>query len=91
MSNTPYRDIPGQILARVAFTGNSLRGGPRPAHVSRGLGSMTVPHDADYVIWSYATPIGYAVGETLYVTGETFSPTTSRGQGILRRLGAITV
>ena len=38
-----------------------------------------------YVVFSYATPIGWFDGETWYVSPTKYSVTTSRHQGILRQ------
>lgn len=93
MAHASYRQIPSAIRNRDRFTGNSLSGGPlRPGeYVSKGRGNLTVPDNADYGIWSYATIIGYAIGPNLFVTSERFSVTTTRGQNLLRSLGAETV
>lgn len=48
-------------------------------------GSMIVPADAVYVVWSYATPIAYVdANGYVYVTDERFSVTTSKQQGMAR-------
>ena len=89
MGNANYRQIPHLIEQRAEFEGNSMRGqqtGPCGHH--RGRGYMNIPDNADYIVISYSTPIGYAIGADLFVTSERFSQTTSRQQGILRSLGA---
>lgn len=94
MSNASYAQVPYFVRTRAPFNGNSLRGRRiRPGeYVSQGRGSLKIPDSADYVVWSYQTPIAYAIGDTLYVTTERFSTTTSRGQNLLvRDLGAVEV
>lgn len=85
-----YNDIPDLIRRRQTFEGNSMSATIKePGRtISGGRGELVVPEQADYVIWSYATPIGYAIEETLFVTTEKFSHTTSRHQSVLKQLGA---
>lgn len=86
-----YNEIPNLIRQRKDFEGNSMSGNskePGGYGVHKGRGDMDVPPEADYVIWSYGTPIGYAIEETLFVTTEKFSHTSSRHQSVLRQLGA---
>lgn len=83
-----YRQIPRLIESRQDFNGNSLRGARKlpGVHVSSGRGSARFAELAgmgDYVVYSYATPIAYAVGNELFVTSERFSTTTSRGQNLI--------
>ena len=44
--------------------------------------------DADYWLYSYATPIGALVGDQWYIIPGKYSPTTTRHQQILWQLGA---
>lgn len=96
ITNTQARDF---IAARAPFTANSMRGETNygiclPAtsgRLNREENARLVK-DADfaermhlrfYVVFSYDTPIAWAVGDDDgYMVGQKFSRTTSRHQGI---------
>jgi hypothetical protein len=97
ITNKEARDF---IAARAPFTANSLRGEVNygiclPAVIGR-LNREEYDRlvtDADYaermhrplyVVYSYDTPIAWAVGDADgYMVSQRFSPTTSRHQGIV--------
>lgn len=93
--STPYRLIPNAITNRAYFKGNSMTGFPMVGFGGRRADfpdpEKLVPDHADYVVMSYWTPIGYAIGDTLYVTATRYSATTDRHQNILRGLGAVEI
>ncbi len=96
-----YRDMKGPkglLAQRAEFTGNSMRAEwtsmcPRSARLNdteydllygEWLRSVRLEQRM-YVVYSYDTPIAWAIGdEPAYVVEEKFSVTTSKGQGYVR-------
>lgn len=97
-----YRTISGPdgLLANlVPFTGNSMAGhrynspentNTPPASGGRLPREYSVPATAVYVVFSYATPLGWVDADgTVTIPDERYSVTTSKQQGYVRAwLGA---
>ena len=98
---TPYHKMTGPdglIAKRLPFTGNSLSAkweGNRPyygrlypdevQHLTDTFGRAGVIEAMVYVVYSYSTPIAWAIeGEPAYCTPQGFSRTTSKGQNYVR-------
>ena|SRR5882757_6973427 len=77
------------LQAREAFkTSGSLNGGPVTVLYTTGRLSEDLvqsARSADYVVWSYATPIAWHLAADGWVVPEvSYSVTTSRQQGKIR-------
>jgi hypothetical protein len=101
MATATYRQMTGPnglIANRKPFTGNSIRAEWTWSCPSAG---RLDPEEHDrlrsdwgyacarelplYVVYSYATPIAWAIGDdAAYCTPQRFSVTTSKGQGYIR-------
>lgn len=71
-----------------SFTGEAARGWASSGRLS-GADLEALERDQGsirYVVWSYATPIGWVNGETgqRHVVSQKFSQTTTRHQTVLR-------
>lgn len=76
------------IKAGLAFSNSTgtFRGGPTrtPEHALRGqlpTGYLASLHRADYIVWSYQTPIAWRTGNCWVTPDEHYSPTTRHHQG----------
>lgn len=93
-----YAGIKGKISEREIFTGNSMTAeyvqneyaslGRLPTHDASVLRAdiQRAKDNADsvYVIYSYATPIAWAYGNTVRVPEVKYSVTTSKQQSLVR-------
>lgn len=86
-NNRDYATMKAAIESEDDFTnpGKTLWG----STVCYGSGryndaDMPFVTDADYYIYSYATPIAWRVGDKWFVPAVRYSVTTSKHQGIIR-------
>jgi hypothetical protein len=80
------------IRDRIVFTGSNFHGvipSPDPNQIVMGeyAGTLFVEDIkyAEYIVYSYSTPIAWFYGGGWNVTTDRFSATTSRHQSIVRR------
>lgn len=90
-----FHDFSAALNMRKAFkTSGSLKGGPvtdAATYTGWDMGSLDFEHydsvrRADYIVWSYRTPIAWADAETgeWTVPDDRYSVTTSRHQSKIR-------
>lgn len=99
MKRLSYREIRGALERREPFTGNSMWGdyvdtrralsvGHLPEHDARFLEADRQAAfdrmESLYVVWSYATPIAWAYGDTVRQPEVRYSVTTSKHQSLAR-------
>jgi|AntAceMinimDraft_12_1070368.scaffolds.fasta_scaffold149182_1 hypothetical protein len=95
MSVLNYTQIGAALDSREPFQGNSMSAEYLYAETHHNSGRLS-PYDATwfqldremaeslrlsfYVVYSYATPIGWAYGDTVSIPDAKYSPTTSKQQ-----------
>lgn len=84
-TRTSNRNAGDLIAERRPFKGNNLSGGE-----FRGMGQLHPAYDAvavssaEYVVYSYATPIAWFIAGSWVIPHERYSVTTSKHQNIVR-------
>lgn len=80
------------IRDRIAFTGSNFHGvipSPDPNQIVMGeYAGQPIADDikyAEYIVYSYSTPIAWFYGGGWSVVSDRFSSSTSRHQSIVRR------
>ena len=87
MVRTSNRNAGRYIAAREPFEGSNFRGVSSfegYGRMNRSLGHALAVENADYVVYSYATPIAWHVSGSWVVPLEKFSVTTTRHQFYVR-------
>jgi hypothetical protein len=95
MSTLNYRQISAALADREPFTGNSMTAEYVDTSYTQSTGRLPT-YDATwfqadrekadslklsfYVVYSYATPIAWAYGDTVSIPEVKYSPTTSKQQ-----------
>ena len=86
MTTTTIRGAAGHIAARREFRAGNLRGTTTfdgMGRLHRAYDALAVAH-ADYLVYSYATPIAWHVGGSWVIPFESYSATTTRHQNLVR-------
>ena len=81
------RTAAGFISAQREFQGSNLRG----TKTFAGMGRLHRAYDAmavskaDFIVYSYATPIAWCIGGAWVIPCESYSATTTKHQNLVRR------
>lgn len=96
MTYTSINRAEARIASEAPFTGNSLRGEAHEPGDYVLTGRLPSEYHAAavgarYIVFSYATPIGWVAADgTRVVPDERYSATTTRHQNVVRRAFGIT-